>query len=195
MLFWAHLTAGVCAPSHAVIRFLGIGNDEFSADIDTSYDKLAACLGANDTERRVTQQDRMGILDEITAIKNAAMPGDIVIIHYSGHGGTQGSTEPGDDPRGIIGTSADMGATFPDPANDSEIGMLINMFGIGVNVLTIFDSCFAGEMIDDPNSDITRGMVLGTSDATCVAPGGSIKVWDLGPLAEPAPASSPPPNP
>lgn len=166
--------AGLASSAQATIRFLGIGNDEFRMDIDTSYDKLAGCLTARDTERRVTQQDHDGILAELTAIKMAAQPGDILFIHYSGHGGTEASAEPGDAVRGIIGTSPDSGATFPAPANDTEIANLINMIAIGVNVVTIFDSCFAGEMVDDPATDITRGMILGTSDATCVAPGGSI---------------------
>ncbi len=166
--------AGFAANAQASIRFLGIGNDEFSADIDTAYNKLAPCLGPGDSGVRVTQQNRAGILAELMAIKNAAMPGDILFIHYSGHGGTQDSLEPNDLTRGIIGTSPDGGVTFPDPANDSEIANIINMIAIGVNVVSIFDSCFAGEMIDDPSTDITRGMVLGTSNATCVAPGGSI---------------------
>jgi len=165
-------------PANAIVKFLGIGNDEFQNDINVSSNALRHFLKPNDIINLSFNLNGAQILNELTNAKNMLQNGDIFIFHYSGHGGAPGipdaapidENNPGNNgDEGVIGLVDD----FPIGARDDEIAMIINMIPQSVGVLSIFDSCFAGEMIDG-TADINRGLVIGTADENCTAPGDSI---------------------
>jgi hypothetical protein len=165
----------VVGNTNAHIIFVGIGNDEFRNDVTVSSNTIQNCLTPGDTVTLAMQQDKPGITNLLTNAKNMAMAGDIAIIHYAGHGGKR------NDGEGQYGTSPDMGVTFPNPITDDEVAAIINMFPASVAVLSIFDTCFAGELDDGDVNDIQRGLVIGTADANHCAPGQSIFLpfWNM----------------
>ncbi len=165
-------------PANAIVKFLGIGNDEFANDINVSSNALRPFLGSNDIINLSFNLNGAQILQELTNAKNMLQNGDVFIFHYAGHGDAPGipdaapidENNPGNNgDEGIIGLVND----FPMGARDDEIAMIINMIPESVGVLSIFDSCFAGEMIDG-TADINRGLVIGTADADNCANGESL---------------------
>ncbi|NEO54794.1 MAG: caspase family protein [Okeania sp. SIO3B5] len=162
----------------SVVKFLGIGNDQFANDVFESFDAISPFLSPGDSALATTNLTGWEILDLLNNQKDMLKNGDIFIFHYAGHGSFQGDMAPideADNDDGIIGL-AQSNATDPrtsggfiDPATDDEIAAIINMIPDSVGVLTIFDSCFAGEMIDG-SKDINRGFVIGTSDKNNCAP-------------------------
>ncbi len=165
-------------PANAIVKFLGIGNDEFKNDINVSSNALRPFLRPNDIINLSFNLNGAQILQELTNAKNMLQNGDIFIFHYSGHGDAPDipdiapidENNPGNNGNeGVIGLFND----FPMGARDDEIAMIINMFPESVGILSIFDSCFAGEMIDG-TADINRGLVIGTADACRTAPDQSI---------------------
>lgn len=178
-------------PANAVVKFLGIGNDNFANDINVSSNALSPFLGTDDIINLHFNLNGAQILQELTNAKNMLQNGDVFIFHYSGHGDAPGipdlapidENNPGNNgDEGVIGLVNDFPPLNPIPRNpadenlvarDDEIAMIINMIPESVGVLSIFDNCYAGEMIDG-TADINRGLVIGTSDADCRAPGDSI---------------------
>jgi hypothetical protein len=180
----------LCANAEASqIFYLGVGNEEFKADVMSAYQTMVKYSVA---PASIAQQfDLTGpqIVNLLNAYRNALTNGDVLIFHYSGHGGGPGIPDaaPVDEnnagnngDEGVIGLS-DVGApgTFT-PGNvgtrssrDDAIANELNNFAPSVAVLSIFDSCFAGEMIDG-TSDISRGLVIGTTDANNCAQGNSL---------------------
>src|SRR5687767_6176384 len=106
------------ASVQAKVMYLGIGNDEFADDVTTALNKIQPCFGPADSGETHTQQDGPDIIAQLNDAKTSCQPGDIFIFHYSGHGGFQASGTETDGEQGIIGTSPDQGATFPNPATD-----------------------------------------------------------------------------
>jgi hypothetical protein len=176
----------VCAlgrPAHAGhVFFLGIGNElaEAKADTATTFQTLAKYAPRpNDLELAL---DRTGaqIVNLLDGFRGAVSPGDVFIFHYAGHGTsapndlapvdenndptTLGGANNGVD--GAIGLGADFDAA--KQRRDDAVGALLREFKDGVAMLSIFDACFAGELVDG-TADVNRGLVIGTSDAThCV---------------------------
>lgn len=172
-LFLSLLAAGPWGSAGAHTYYLGVGNNEFAPDVDTAVNALRRIGSVH--ERRVYDQDR-GILAEIVAIGRRLVAGDVFIFHYSGHGGLRGDTgfnDEGGGDEGIIGTLNAAREFTANAVTDDDVAQAINALRDDVAVLSIFDSCHAGEMIDG-TADIDRGAVIGTAATGCIAPTSSI---------------------
>jgi hypothetical protein len=182
------LFAGAAPASAAQIYYLGIGNEGFQADVTSAantwgnYATLPASIA--------TYYDKTGpdIVSLLNLYKNTLVAGDTLFFHYSGHGGGGiADAAPLDEgnggnngTEGVIGMSNnpyDSGVFSPfNPlraARDDAIAAELNGFAASVAVIAIFDNCFAGEMVDG-TSDISRGLIIGTSDADNCAQGNSL---------------------
>lgn len=98
------------------------------------------------------QATRQGILDALTALVNAAQPGDFVLIHYSGHGSRVPDLH-GDEPDGwdsslVPYDGRDSDGLIPDILDDELnpfLGRLVNERQVG-DLILFFDSCHSTGM-------------------------------------------------
>ncbi|WP_423223033.1 caspase family protein [Candidatus Amarolinea aalborgensis] len=95
---------------------------------------------------------RQGILDALAALVSAAQPGDLVLIHYSGHGSRVPDVH-GDEPDGwdsslVPHDGRDQNGLVPDILDDELnpfFGRLVNERRVG-DLILVFDSCHSTGM-------------------------------------------------
>jgi len=93
------------------------------------------------------QATRRGILDALADLVSAAQPGDLVLIHYSGHGSRVPDVH-GDEPDGwdsslVPHDGRDLAGLIPDILDDELnpfFGRLVNERQVG-DLILFFDSC------------------------------------------------------
>lgn len=173
-------TTLMSASDAAQVFYLGIGNEGFQADIGVAYNTMVNYAASPASIAQYYDRTGPQIVALLNTYRNSLQNGDTLIFHYSGHGGA-GITDaaPLDENNannnggeGVIGLSNDPydSGDF-DPFNatrasrDDAIAAELNNFANSVAILSIFDTCFAGEMIDG-TSDVSRGLAIGTTDAS-----------------------------
>lgn len=175
--------------AHAQVFYLGIGNEEFQADIGIAYQTMVDNAVTPASIAQYYNQTGPQISTILNNYRNSLQNGDVLIFHYSGHGGGPGIADANPLDENNVGNNGDEGViglsdvgnpgTFSNAnigvrsVRDDAIAAEINNFAPSVAILSIFDSCFAGEMIDG-TSDVSRGLVIGTTDANNCAQGTSL---------------------
>jgi hypothetical protein len=92
---------------------------------------------------------RSNIEDEFANLTQAAIPGDYVWIHYSGHGRSQ-RDDSGDEKDKRDETIEPMDFLRSGQMKDEDLNMLLSPMRSGVSVTAVFDSCFSGSVLDFP---------------------------------------------
>jgi hypothetical protein len=173
---------GAAGIAEAKVIYRGIGNDEFSADIDTMWDCLDSCLGPADLDLRVKDRTGAQICAHVTADAALCSSGDIYIFHYAGHGSLQPANNPPEDPNGDDETIGLSGTGL----TDDELAACFLNFPSHCTVLVIMDSCFGGGFVGG-DDDLDRAGIdakdhlsmLATASKFCTAPGESVLLQDL----------------
>jgi hypothetical protein len=182
------LLFGLPHPGEGAVIFFSVGEQELKRDAARSAEIIKPFLTGKDDEV-LTATDITGeaIIERLTGLTRRLKAGDVLIFHYSGHQRTQGDTRPLDEPEdpakgvvpeGIIGILERDGG-IRARARDDDFGDVISKFAKSVAILTVFDTCFAGELIDG-TADIKRGVVFGSSAVDVCAPGEGASVF-IGP--------------
>jgi len=179
------LAATLCffaAAAHGRTIYRGIGNDEFSDDIDTMIGCLQSCLEPGDLDLRIKQ--RTGMQIETIVNGDAALCGnnDIYIFHYAGHGSFQADDDIGEDPNDDDETIGIGGVGL----TDDELAAAMQNVPPGCTVLVIMDSCFGGGFVGG-SEDLDRAGIdaknhlsmLASAPKTCEAPGNSTLLADI----------------
>ncbi len=103
---------------------------------------------ANGTAATDGPPDRNRIRAELDRLAGAARPGDIVYVHFSGHGSTQKARDPGSEPDGLdevflpADTLMPANGIYPNALVDDEIGAhLDHIRNAGAQVFVVFDAC------------------------------------------------------
>ena len=134
--------------------------------------------------------DRGGILRALSALEAAAGPGDVVVLHYSGHGhqltdddGPQDELDGYDEVLVPYGAPAELveGYTGEYHIRDDRVGEYIQalreMVGPRGNVTVFLDACYSGEITEEENEDAktenttTEEVVFGRSVANAIGSG------------------------
>jgi hypothetical protein len=164
------------------IFYLGVGNEiaESKANIATAYATMVKYSAAPASIAQHYDQNGTQIVALLNTYRNSLQNGDVLIFHYDGHGKlAPNDTAPADEnnnpttlggPNNGVDGSIGLGVAFngATDARDDAIAAELNNFAASVAILSIFDTCFAGEMVDG-TSDVSRGLAIGTSDAdNCV---------------------------
>ena len=89
---------------------------------------------------------RSRFIDEITNAINSLIPGDVLLVHYSGHG-TQVYDKSGDESDGYD----EAVYLYDGTVIDDDIGDALKDIPEGATVVLAFDSCFSGT--------VTRGKI------------------------------------
>lgn len=133
-----------------------------------------------DAPRPLAAPTRAAILAQLAALAERAAPGDLVLIHYSGHGATQpeGVVEEGAEPepggRVQVLLPKDAGRYDPDARTirnaiiDKELGRALDRIrAAGARLFVVIDACHAGT-VTRAGAGVARGVdakALGTPDA------------------------------
>lgn len=179
--------------AHAQMFYLGIGNEQFQGDVTSAYNTMVSYAAAPASIAQYYNQTGPQIVSLLNAYRNSLANGDVLIFHYSGHGYSGlGNADPNgiadanpmDEAAGVavgnsghnnfegaIGMQAGLSPFNPAlAARDDAIAAELNNFASSVAILSIFDTCHAGDMVDG-TADVSRGLVIGTTDAnTCAQP-------------------------
>lgn len=157
--------------------YLGIGNEipESKANIASAYGTLVQYGAAPASIAQYYDRTGAQIVTILNTYRTSLQNGDVLIFHYDGHGKlAPNDTAPFDENNnpitfggannGVDG-SIGLGVAFnaASDARDDAIANELNNFAASVAILSIFDTCFAGEMIDG-TADVSRGLAIGTSD-------------------------------
>ena len=160
---WLTCAAAIPTPSRADVFGLVIGIDDYGGPDDLqgavadAQDVAAALRGIGAREVIVLLNSaarRARIFSELQMMEKKTKAGDIIVLHYAGHGAQEpirpGDTDPDGDGRNedfVLGGFR----TLHDPAErviDKEIVAWLAATGSrGVKVLFVADSCHSGGMI------------------------------------------------
>lgn len=190
LLFAALGISGILGrTAHAQVFYLGIGNEEFQGDVTSAYNTMVTYAATPASIAQYYNQTGPQITAILNNYRNSLQNGDVLIFHYSGHGGGPGIADAAPIDENNMGNNGDEGvigmsdAGNPGAFSNANIGVRsvrddaiaaeLNNFAASVAILSIFDSCFAGELIDG-TSDVSRGLVIGTTDANNCAQGTSL---------------------
>jgi caspase domain-containing protein/PEP-CTERM motif-containing protein len=164
--------------SRADVWFLGVGNDGYYTDVAGIYGAYARLPNPHDTpihSRLLSNHGGSTIISDIGWLTENAMPGDLAIFCYSGHGGS------------TYDYSHDEVTGWPRNSSDETIGRssswitddrLTDAFeGMDpdVSLVAILDSCYSGGMVgghDDLNT-LANAFVMMSSREDQVSFGGS----------------------
>ncbi|CAM6095285.1 unnamed protein product [Calypogeia fissa] len=108
-----------------------------------------------DTDKRSVQPTGVNIKKVLGRLIDESVPGDVLVMHYSGHG-TQVPDESGD----ADGDGLDE-AIVPTDLNlltDDDFRLLFNNIKQGVTFTFISDSCHSGGLIDHEKEQIGNGI-------------------------------------
>lgn len=105
---------------------------------------------------------RQNVLDALNALPDRVSTGDMVLIHFSGHGARQRARNPASEPDGKdevflpADTGTPVNGVYPNAIVDDDIGRALDgIRDAGAIVFVIFDSCFSGSATrsaaDDPD--------------------------------------------
>lgn len=135
-------------------------------DVKNIKKYLVEVQGFNESEMLILMDDgrhhtptRKNIIDSFKRIVEYSEPGDVVFIHYSGHGGrvrdTSGDEEDGFDET-LIPVDFQRAGQIVD---DDILKILVEPIKAGVNVTVLMDCCHSGTVLDLPyrfSSDDTQ---------------------------------------
>lgn len=182
--------------AHAQVFYLGIGNDNLQADIGVAYQTMVNYAATPASIAQYYDQTGTQIVGLLNTYRNSLTNGDVLIFHYSGHGysglgngdlngiadanpmdevaGAAVGNSGHNNFEGVIGMQAGLSPFNPALATrDDAIAAELNNFAPSVAILSIFDTCHAGDMVDG-TADINRGLIIGTADANNCAPDPSL---------------------
>ncbi len=111
---------------------------------------------------------RSHVITEINAMAQASEPGDLVVLHYSGHGG-QVPDESGDEADGLDETWC----LYDGQLIDDELQALLGRFRAGVGVIVFSDSCHSGT-VSRARITTAANQVAAADDGVALAGAGEV---------------------
>lgn len=104
------------------------------------------------------QPTRKSILAAMDWLIKDAKPGDVLFLHFSGHGG-QKRDKSGDEEDGMDETILPLDFQKNGEIIDDEIHCIVSSLPQGVNLTAVFDSCHSGTVMDLPYCYLPNGQL------------------------------------
>ena len=185
--------AQVPSPVHAASRALLMGVNQYTAvpplrgsvnDVEFLREVLTSRFGfqAKDVETLIDQQaTRAGILSALDRLAARSEEGDLVYIHFSGHG-SQIKDQNGDEEDGMDETIVPQDGRTPGVADitDDEIGEKLKKIR-AKSVIVVLDSCHSGTATRALGAKSSADQLLGGLTPRYVPPDERLELYAEGP--------------
>lgn len=143
-------------------------------DVEHMRDILTKFYGFNADDIRVLTDDRAtkaAILERLSWLIGEAIPGDVLVFHYSGHG-SQVRDRHGDElDDNLDEILCPYDLNWDDPLTDDILGAMFDKVPAGASFIMICDACHSGtmtkELLSHSSDEIRAKFIMPPFDIKC----------------------------